>query len=172
MKKLKLSLIVTTLGFSYSAFALNSMRAGLWENSNTIKSKSGQIEKALSALAKQLASLPEEERKILAQDGSSFTGPNPVGRSCVTKAMAEKMEIPKLDKNCEQTIVNQTSDYVKLKFTCSGQIPATGEGDFKLKDPKNYETKATTNTTINGKADVIYITSHGKWLSDDCGKVK
>lgn len=177
---MRLSLPFVTLLFflpSLSAFSLDSMQPGLWEIDTTYKSKTGNFEKMMTGLQAQvLKNMTPEERKIyqdsMAEEGTIMNGSNSIIKSCITKEQASKMEVPKFQKGCTQQVLKQSSSYLKLKFKCTGQFPASGEGDFKLDGPKAYVATANIDLIMAGKPEKLNATSKGKWLSDNCGNIK
>jgi hypothetical protein len=81
-------------------------------------------------------------------------------------------EVPQSDKNCTHQVAQRTGNTMKIKFSCSGNPPTTGEGEVTILSPTAYKGKSTMNTTVNGKPERMTMEQTGKWLSADCGNIK
>lgn len=159
------------------AFAqTQKMRPGLWEHSFTMKSQSGQMEKAMSEMQQQMASMPPEQRKMMeemmAKQGMSMGAQGRSVRICITKEQAERDELPQQDGSCKQQVMQRSSNMIKVKFTCTGNPPASGESEVTFSSPTAYTGKSIVNTTVDGRPERMMMDQTGKWLSADCGNVK
>lgn len=152
------------------------MRPGLWEHSFTMKSQSGQMEKAMSDMQQQMASMPPEQRKMMedmmAKQGMSMATDGRSVKMCITKEQAERDELPQQDGSCTQQVMQRTSNMIKVKFTCTGNPPASGETEVTFSGPTAYTGKSVINTVVDGKPERMTMDQSGKWLSADCGNVK
>lgn len=152
------------------------MRPGLWEHSFTMKSQSGQMEKAMSDMQQQMASMPPEQRKMMeqmmAQQGMGMGTPGKSVKVCITKEQAERNEVPQQEGNCTQQVVQRTGNTVKVKFSCTGNPPTSGESEVTFSSPTTYTGKSVVDTMVNGKPERMTMDQSGKWLSADCGNVK
>jgi hypothetical protein len=152
------------------------MRPGLWEHSFTMKSESGQMEKAMSDMQRQMASMPPEQRKMMeqmmAQQGMGMGTPGKSVKVCITKEQAERNEVPRHEGNCTQQVVQRTANTIRVKFSCAGNPPTSGESEVTFTSPTAYTGKATVNTTVEGKPERMNMEQSGKWLSADCGSIK
>ena len=170
------ALLSTAVAAAGGASAQTRMRPGLWEHHFAMKSQSGQLEQAMSEMHKQLASMPPEQRKkfeqMMAQQGVGMGANGRSVRMCITKEQAERDEIPQQDGNCTQQVVQRTGDTLKVKFTCSGNPPASGESEVSFSSPTAYTGKSIVNTTVEGKPERMTVEQTGKWLSVDCGSIK
>lgn len=175
-----ISSFTVLLGLSavLSANAGVNLQPGLWEIDTTMKSKSGNFEKMVGGLqAQALKNMPPEHRKMyqdsLAQQGIiKLDGGNTIIRDCITKEQVERMGIPKMSKGCAQDVISQTGNNIKLKFKCTGQFKATGEGEFKAESPKAYTITSHMDAMLAEQMDKLDVNSKGKWLSSDCGNIK
>lgn len=160
-----------------SALAQPATRPGLWEISSSIKSGSGEMEKAMAEMHKQMASMPPEQRKMmqdmLAKQGMAMGsgGKGMSMRRCITPEMAAKEDIPVQDGNCSQTITSRTAKAMELRFTCTDP-QASGTGRFTFVDAQNYTANVKTTTVVDGKKEQMEMEMAGKWLSADCGSLK
>jgi major membrane immunogen (membrane-anchored lipoprotein) len=178
MKISKILTVIIPLTFTFSSHAaMNEMKPGLWENTFTIKSQSGKVEKAMADLKSKMASMPAEQRKMMeemmAKQGLGVSQEANTVKVCISKEQAKNMEIPQgQNQNCTHEIVNRTNNSVKMKFDCKGTRETSGEGEFTLTSPTAYTGKSIVNTTLDGKQDRMDMTQKGKWLSSDCGEIK
>jgi hypothetical protein len=151
-----------------------TLKAGLWEHTVAMKSQSGEMEKALAEMQKQLAAMPPAERKQMEQMmGAQSVGPkaNTV-KVCVTREDSERMFMPQQGGQCTQQAVQRSAGTVKVKFSCSGNPPTSGESEMTLLGDTAYTGKTLVNTTAHGKPEQLTMDQSGKWLGADCGTVK
>ncbi len=178
MKISKILIFLISFAFTFSIHAaLNEMKPGLWENSFTVKSESGKIEKAMADLKSKMASMPAEQRKmmeeVMAKQGLGVSQQANNVKVCISQEQAKNLEIPQgQNENCTHEIVKRTNNSVKMKFDCKGVRETSGEGEFTLTSPTAYNGKTIVHTTLNGKQDRMDMTQKGKWLSSDCGAIK
>lgn len=170
------TLACVTLLASASALAQTRMRPGLWEQSFTMKSQSGQMEQAMRDMQKQLATMPPEQRKkmeeMMGQHGMHMGASGRSMKMCITKEQSERDELPPQQGNCTQQIVQRTASTIKLKFSCTGNPPSSGEGEVTFSSPTAYTARSVVTTTVDGKPERMAMEQNGKWLSADCGNVK
>ncbi|HET7595474.1 MAG TPA: DUF3617 domain-containing protein [Burkholderiales bacterium] len=159
-----------------SALAQTRMRPGLWEHSFTMKSQSGEMERSMADMHKQLASMPPEQRKqveqMMAQQGMSMGANGRSVRMCITKEQAERDEFPQQEGNCTQQVMQRTGNTIKVKFSCTGSPPTSGESEVTMASPTAYTGKSVVNTVVQGKPERMTMDQSGKWLAADCGNVK
>jgi len=178
MKISKILTLIIPLTFTLSSHAVaTEMKPGLWENTLTIKSQSGKVEKAMNELKFKIASMPAEQRKmmeeVMAKQGLGMNQQANTVKVCISKEQAKNMEIPQgQNQNCTHEIVNRTNNSIKVKFDCKGGKETSGEGEFTLTSPTAYTGKSIVNTTVDGKQDRMDMTQKGKWLASDCGAIK
>jgi hypothetical protein len=158
------------------ALAQPAMNAGLWEHTVQMKTGSGQAEGAMAQVQAQMASLPPDQRKmmedIMAKQGVGMGAkPNTV-RVCVSQAAAARGEMPASDGKCQQTITERNASGMKFKFSCTGNPPTTGEGDYRFQGPGAYTGHMVMNTVVDGKPERMDMNQSGRWISADCGALK
>ncbi len=158
-----------------SAWAQPEMRPGLWEQSITVKSQSGEVEQAMREMQQQMANLPPEQRRMMeemmAAQGMSFDASGQTIRVCVTPEQAARFEFEQ-DDECTQQVVQRSGKTVKLTFQCAGDPPTSGEGEFTFSSPTAYKGRAVVNTTTDGRPEQLTMEQSGKWLSSDCGNMR
>lgn len=174
--KLKCALFCSAILLTLNAHALEGMKPGLWEHSSAIKSQSGEAEKGMAELKKNMEKMPPEQRKMveemMARQSMSMSDKGAIVKVCISKEQAEKLDIPQTqDSDCKQEILKRTPKSIKMKFTCKGGATSNGEGEFTLLSPTSYVGKTVVNTDTKGKKDRLDIDQKGKWLSADCGKI-
>jgi hypothetical protein len=168
-------LLLTLLGIQ-SLQAGTSIRPGVWEHTATIKSQSGEIEKSMAQMNQQLASMPPEQRKMMenmmASQGVVQNAKGTTVRVCVTKENAKQGLIPASDGQCQQKILRRSGNSVWFKFTCKGNPSSSGEGEYTFIGDTAYKGKMTVRTISQGKTEVIQMNQTGKWISNDCKKIR
>jgi hypothetical protein len=167
-----------TLAMATGANA-QSTKPGLWEINTKMQSSSGEMEKAMANMEKQLASMPPEQRKqmqdMMAKQGVSMGSSSGGGMSmktCLTKEMAERNELPQQQQgDCKTTQSPRSGNTMKFAYVCT-QPPSSGEGVMTFSGDTAYTMKMNTTTTVKGKPEKMSMDSSGKWLSADCGNIK
>ena len=171
MKYMKSALVVVGCCFAASA-AAQSMKPGLWEV--THKTSGGGAD--MSRMQEQMASMPPEQRKMMeemmAKQGIKMGAGGAMSvKTCVTKEMADRNEMPAHQGDCKYTSQQRTGNTTKVAFTCATP-PSKGETQFTVISPEAYTMKATITSTASGKPETHVTEGSGKWLSADCGSVK
>jgi TolA-binding protein len=156
------------------------MQPGLWEHAMTMKSASGQMEAQMAQMQKELASMPPEQRKMvedmMARQGVTMGGGaggrNTTIKMCITPEQAQRAEVPQQDGNCKQETVERSGNTVRYRFSCAGNPPTTGEGEYTMASPTSYTGRTTVLTQVQGKPEKMEMTQTGRWLAADCGSIK
>ena len=163
--------------FSLSAAAQN-LKPGLWEVTNNMKSASGEMEKSRAEAQQQMANMSPEQRKMMekmmAEHGVKMGSGGPGAMSvktCMTKEMVERNEIPAQKGDCKTTRQQRSGNTINIAFTCTNP-PSSGEGQFNIVSPEAYTMKMVVNSTMQGKPETMNMDSSGKWLGSDCGSIK
>lgn len=165
-----------TAGAVSPARAQAGLQPGLWEHRMQMKTASGQMEGAMAQMQSQLANMPAEQRKMI-EERMSHSGvglggaPNTV-RVCLSKEHAARGEAPQGDGRCQQHIVQRSGGTVKFRFTCSGNPPSSGEGEYTITSPRAYSGHSVVDTVVKGQPERVEMTQSGTWLSADCGGLK
>ena len=176
--KLNYALAALAAGtFSLSAAAQN-LKPGLWEVTNNMKSASGEMEKSRAEAQQQMANMSPEQRKMMekmmAEHGVKMGSGGPGAMSvktCMTKEMVERNEIPAQKGDCKTTRQQRSGNTINIAFTCTNP-PSSGEGQFNIVSPEAYTMKMVVNSTMQGKPETMNMDSSGKWLGSDCGSIK
>lgn len=151
------------------------IKPGLWEQSVTMKSQSGQIEGAMAMAQAQMEAMSPEQRKMVEQmmagHGVGMGNKLTTMRMCISKEQSERDEMPQ-NEHCKQQSVQRSGNTLKLKFSCEGPPATSGEGEFTLKSSTAYSGKALVNTVVQGRAEQMTMDMNGTWLSADCGTLQ
>jgi hypothetical protein len=139
-----------------------------------MKSQSAEMEKAMAQAQAAMANMTPEQRKqmdaMMAKNGIAMGGaPNTV-RMCITPEQAALRQVPTRD-GCTHTM-QHNGNTTRMQFSCAGDPPSSGEGQFTLLSPKAYDGEFTFTTQRQGKPEVMQTKQSGKWLSADCGAIK
>jgi hypothetical protein len=175
---MKLSLVLAAVPLALAAFSASaqSMKPGLWEHSFTMKSQSGQMERGMAEMQKQLAAMPPEQRKMMeqmmAKNGVGMGTRANTAKVCISPEQAARMDLPQQDGQCKQDVTQRSGSTMKFKFSCAGQPPTSGEGEVTFSSPTSYSSKSVVNTVIEGKPERMTMDQIGKWLAADCGALK
>lgn len=167
--------VLAALAFPGAASAQN-MKPGLWEINQRVTSSGGQMEEAQAKMKAQMANMSPEQKKMM-QDamakhgvGMGAGGGNSV-KTCMTREMIERDEIPTGKSDCKLTKQEKTRNTMKFNVTCVNP-PSTAEGLITYTSPEAYTMKMAINSQRQGKTETINMDGTGKWLGADCGSVK
>jgi hypothetical protein len=80
--------------------------------------------------------------------------------------------MPQQDGNCKQEMLERSGGTVRYRFSCTGEHPTSGEGEYTMTNPSSYTGKASVLTQVKGKPEKIDMTTSGRWVSADCGSIK
>lgn len=161
------------------ASAQEKIRPGLWENSISMKSQSGQMEAAMAQAQKAMASMPPTQRKqmeqMMAAQGVSLGSQGQSVKVCITPEQAAMDHIPQRD-GCAQKMQRVDANTLQVSFSCKGgqgQPLTSGEGTVQFQSPTAYTGQFKIKTAgANGKPEQIDMAQKGQWLASDCGAIK
>ena len=179
MKKFNTSLLAAAALVLATGATAQTTKPGLWEVTNKMQSSSGEMEKAMAGMEKQLASMSPEQRKqmqdMMGKQGMSMAPGSGGGMSmkmCITKEMAERSELPQQQQgDCKTTRSPRSGNTMKFSYVCA-QPPSSGEGEMTFNGDTAYTMKVNTTTTVKGKPEKMTMDASGKWLAADCGNIK
>lgn len=175
------ALCLMALGLPAASTALAQpakMQPGLWEQSVTMKSASGQMEAQMAQMQQQMASMPPEQRKMVEDMvarqgvGMGAAGKPHTVRLCISPEQAERQDVAQHDGNCKQELLQRSGSTLRYRFACTGENAATGEGEYTLASPTSYSGKASVLMQVKGKPEKMDMTTNGRWVSADCGTIK
>jgi hypothetical protein len=159
--------------------AAQKLTPGLWEHSVTMKTDSGRMEAGMARMQQQLAAMPPEKRKqveaMMAGQGMGAmggAGKPMLVKVCLTPEQAARDEMPQSDGQCKQLSQERSGKTLRFKFTCSGERPATGEGEYTMDSDKAHHGRTVITSMAQGKPERMDMQHSARWLSADCGAVK
>jgi len=167
------ALVVASL--AGAAAPAQTIKPGLWQVTNKMRSANADMDQAMSALLRQMGNLPPEQRKMMAdmaaRQGVSMPNVGADGaigmEACITPEMAARQQIPTGQPgNCKSNNV-ATADGMNLAFTCSN--PASkGEGKLRLVGDSGFTMSMNVTTSARGTPEQMQVESTGKWLGATC----
>lgn len=170
-----MSIVVLALAAPFQASRAQTMKPGLWEHTSSTRSQSGEMERAMAEAQKQMAAMSPEQRRQMEQAMGMQLSAGPGGRNtvriCITPEDATKFDIQS-DPNCRQQVTQRGGGTVRIKFSCSGEMPSEGEGTMTFKGDNAFSGKFMMQVRADGKTDRMEITQEAKWLGNDCGALK
>ena len=156
-----------------SAAQAQKVQPGLWETRTPVTPASAQARGALALLQQQIPNLPPAQRQkldaLMAKQGMSLEGNGTVrGKSCITPAMAERLELPVHQGDCTTQLSDRSASGFSFQFQCT-KAALRGEGEVTLQGPKAYSLRGTTVASVNGHSERADLQSSGQWVAADCG---
>ena len=160
-----------------------TMKPGLWETTSKVESSNGEMATAMAQMQKQLAAMPPEQRKamaeMMARHGGGMQMPtmnadgSMVTKVCMTKEMIAKNQLLTQQHNASCTHKNSpvVGGVMTMTFSCTNP-PGSGEARFVFTGDTGYSMTMNSKGLVNGKNESVSIDSSGKWLGADCGNVK
>ncbi|HYC47764.1 MAG TPA: DUF3617 domain-containing protein [Burkholderiales bacterium] len=167
---------IAALLFAGAASA-QSMKPGLWEVTNNMKSSNPATQNAMAQAQAQMKDMSPQQRKMvedmMAKQGMQM-GMGPAANSmrvCMTKEMVDRNEMPAQQGGCRTTQQSRSGNTLKMAFQCANP-PSSGEGEYTFVSPESYRMRMTVRTSVQGKPETMNMDGTGKWISSDCGNIK
>lgn len=181
--QLRQSARVLLLAFGLSAadvaLAQPDIRPGLWEMQiQNMQGMGGmdmaKMQQAMEQIKAQMASMPPEQRKMMEQHlgaGAGFAMSDKGFRTCLTKEIIQRNEIPVNDGDCRHTIKEKSSKRMVATVQCS-KPAINGNMTATFDNPKAYT--VAIKGTIQEKGRTLPYEMSMRWLhvGDNCGNVK
>lgn len=171
MKRLLITLAVLTSAHA----SAQTIKPGLWELSNKIKTGDARTDQALSSALSQLAMLPPEQRAkveaMMKQNGVSVPQAGGDGSlkmtTCVTPEMAARKELPLNQKGQCTSKQDPVPGGLNVSFTCANPA-SSGNGQIRFQGDSAYTaTMNVTNNSGTGPQSAV-VESTGRWLGASC----
>ena len=152
-----------------------TIKPGLWELNNTVKTGDMQTDAAIQMAMQQLANMPPAQRAqmeaMLAQNGVSVPKVGGDGTmtvtACVTPEMAAKKELPLNQKgNCTSKTVPAAGG-LDVSFSCTNPT-SSGQGQIRFSDDSHYTMIMDVNTEATGAPQKVKVNSSGRWVGATC----
>jgi hypothetical protein len=172
MKRLAISLALLA---AVQAQAQTSIKPGLWEMNNKVKTGNAQTDQALSMAMQQLANMPPAQRAqmeaMMAQNGVSMPKQGADGgmtlTACVTPEMAARKEIPIHQKGKCTSKQDQVANGIDIAFTCTDPA-SSGRGQIRFQGDSAYTMTMDVNNSTGAGPQKATVESTGRWLSATC----
>lgn len=178
--KLRLTLIWSLLLWALAdqgQAQTQKLAAGLWESATkmNVSSAAGGTQEAMARMQKEMATMPPEQRKMLedmmVKQGVGMGAQANSVRVCVSAEQAEKGTLPQ-DGRCTQDSLQRSGNTLRMKFSCQGLPPSSGEGEYTFSSDKAYSGRMKVNTSVDGQPASMNMEVSGRWISADCGALK
>lgn len=160
--------------------AAQTMRPGLWQVNNKITSQNSQLAQQMSAMQKQIASMPPEQRKMMEEMMSKQAGVTlptmkdggMIVKVCVTKEMVAQNQLPiQQTGNCTHERSPMVGRQMKMSYQCSNPA-SSGHGTAHFISDTAYAMDMNMTNDMNGKKETTSMSARGEWLGADCGNIK
>lgn len=176
--KVRYALVALVLACPAVASA-QQMKPGLWEITHKNQGAAGgQMADAQAKMQKEMANMSPEQKKMMqemmSKHGVQMGGGAGGGMSiktCMTKDMVEKNQMPQQKGDCRQTSQSKSGNTMKFTVQCTTP-PSTAEGQITYQGSEAYTMKMVINSKVDGRPQTTNMESSGKWLSADCGSVQ
>ncbi len=183
MKFFRLTTVTSVLFCAFNANA-QTMKPGLWEITQKMKSGSAEMNNAMAAMQDQMAKMTPQQRKqmqdMMAKQGVNIdlgagggaAKPGEVTlKMCMTREMIDQNQTAPQQPGCTHTQSPRVGNTWKMSFICT-KPPSSGEGQATMISPDAYTMKMTINSSATGKPERMDMEGAGKWLGASCGDVK
>jgi hypothetical protein len=157
-------------GLPAGAAELPNVKLGLWEMTWSVET-SGQLP------AIDLSKLPAAQRVIaqaamksaMAKMGAPHTFKTCLGEEQLKKGASFNFD---KDPSCTTTVLKSSATAMQVKQVCTGKRPRTVSIEYEAASPEAISGISHVETNAAGKAITADGKMSGKWLADDCGKLK
>ena len=169
--------LLAALFCASTAVHAQKLSPGLWEHAMTMKAGGGEVDDAMAKMQAQMAAMPPDKRamveQMMAQRGISVGGAGKptTARVCVTPEQAARSDFPQ-DGRCTRDAMQRSGNSMKFKFTCSGNPPSHGTGEFTMNGEHAYSGHMVVDRDGDAKVSHMDMQISGKWLGADCGDIK
>ena len=176
------SMTLIGLLFCAATVSAQTMKPGLWEITQKMKSSSAEMNSAMAAMQAQMAKMSPEQRKQMQEmmakqgvnmdlGGGAAKPGEVIVKMCMTQAMIDQNQTAPQQPGCTYTQSPRVGNTWKMSFTCT-KPPSSGEGQATMISPDAYTMKMTINSSATGKPERMEMEGAGKWLGAACGDVK
>jgi Protein of unknown function (DUF3617) len=181
MKSLRPFTLTSLLFCAFSIHA-QSMKPGLWEITQKMKSSSAEMNNAMATMQAQMAKMSPEQRKQMQEmmakqgvnmdlGGGAAKPGEVIVKMCMTQEMIDQNQTAPQQPGCTHTQSPRVGNTWKMSFTCT-KPPSSGEGQTTMISPDAYTMKMAINSSATGKPERMEMEGAGKWLGASCGDVK
>lgn len=171
MKRLSAILLI----FAAALAGAQSMKPGLWELNNKMKNSNPEMGLAMSAAAKQLASMPPEQRKqmedMMAQHGAGMPKIGGDGgvvvTACITPEMAARHDLPTGQQGHCSSQNQPVADGLNVSFNCTSPA-SSGHGQVRFNGDTAFNMTMNVSSSARGKPEQMTVETSGHWLGPNC----
>ncbi|MCU6500070.1 DUF3617 domain-containing protein [Rugamonas sp. A1-17] len=171
MKRLILSLAV----LAAAQASAQTIKPGLWELHNKVKTGNAQTDQAMGMALKQLANMPPEQRAqmeaMMKQNGVSMPKAGDDGAmvltACVTPEMAARKELPMNQKGKCSSKSEPVAGGMNISFSCVDPA-SSGQGTLRFNGDSAYMMNMNVTSEAGGRPQNVQVESTGRWLSASC----
>ena len=172
MKRLAITLALLA---AVQAHAQTSIKPGLWEMNNKVRTGNPQTDQALAMAMQQLANMPPAQRAqmeaMMAQNGVSMPKQSSDGgmtlTACVTPEMAARKEIPIHQKGNCTSKQDQVPGGLDIAFSCTDPA-SSGHGKLRFNGDSAYTMTMQVSNSSGAGPQSATVESTGRWLSATC----
>lgn len=171
------SRLATFIGFGVLSLAppalageLPNVKFGLWEMTWSVQT-SGQVPDI------DMSKLPAAQQaiaKAAMKAAMAKMGAPHAFKTCLTEEQLKKgasFDFQK-DPSCKTTVLKSTATELQAQQVCTGKNPRTVSFDYKAATPEAVAGTSHVDMSAGGKGMVADGKMSGKWLAEDCGKLK
>lgn len=155
------------LPLSLPVFAADQLRPGLWEM------------RMQSDALRGMQAIPPEQQEQLQRMGitvPTIQNNSLVTKVCIPKEMAERRQVPLIDKQqngCKVENYQHQGKAYEADIICTGpQMKGKGKVKGNMASAERFESTFDFDGTIEGEPVKHHQTSSGRWLAAECGNVK
>jgi hypothetical protein len=149
---------------------LPNVKLGLWEMTWSVQTNAKLPTVDLSKVpAAQQALAQSMMKNAMAQMGKPHTYKTCIGEEQLKKGASFDFN---KDPSCTTTVLKSSTAELQVKQVCTGKNPRTVSVDYKAATPEAVSGTAHVDASTNGNAIAADSKMSGKWLGDDCGKLK
>lgn len=164
------SAIVLSSALPALSTELPNMKLGLWEMTWSVQTNGKLPTVDLSKVpAAQQAIAQSMMKNALAQMGKPHTYKTCIGEEQLKKGASFDFN---KDPSCTTTVLKSSSTELQVKQVCTGKNPRTVSVEYKAATPESVSGTAHVDVSTSGNAIAADSKMSGKWLADDCGKLK
>ncbi|MYM68214.1 DUF3617 family protein [Pseudoduganella sp. FT55W] len=173
MKRLLLALAIAAA--AQASAQTQTIKPGLWELNNKVKTGNAEQDQVMSAALAQLAAMPPAQRAqmeaIMAQNGVSMPKAGSDGSitltACVTPEMASRKELPMNQKGKCNTRQEPVAGGMNVSYTCTDPA-SSGTGQIRFNGDNAYTMTMNVTNNTNVGPRTATVESTGRWLGATC----
>ena len=175
MKRVLISLALLAAAQAQAQTPAPTIKPGLWELNNKVKTGNAQTDQAMGMALKQLANMAPEQRAqieaMMKQNGVSMPQSGSDGgmvlTACLTPEMAARKELPLSQKGKCTSKQEPVAGGMNISFSCTDPA-SSGQGTIRFNGDSSYTMNMNVSTAAGGQPQNVTVESTGRWLSASC----